>query len=248
MDIRNYKISLEHPTINLIADTYLTSFVPENYCDMMSKRYGCDHYVNTPYYTVSLLSKNDPCKISRVGFDMPVLVKSPLYNGNTIAIVGERPLRGTNMNLEAPVMFSDTFGQNQKMYKDNPRSYDLLIDYYLNEGFDVYCTNLNKISIYNNDNKINLFSIKERDIHLLDRELNLVKACHVIYLGDSSEKRFWYAKIEKSCNIYPHLSGSANGKWKEILGDILCTDENKVKYITDPDHTNIIRYNYEERS
>lgn len=230
---RQFDIEVEYPTINLL-NGYCKDFVFVSLYAVKHLRYN---NANISTKGKGLTNRET------IAIDIPVLLKSNNFNGNTIAIVGERPLRklSEDPNKNPYISLSSTFGQDKKVYKNHPRSYDLLIDYYLSKGFNVYCTNLKKTSIFE-DSHIDKLNISIKDIDLINKELSDMNICHVIWLGDSSDKRFWYAKVNKSCNIYPHLSGSANNKWKDILKGKACTDINKVDYIIDPSHTNIIRY------
>ena len=178
---------------------------------------------------------------SYFGIDLPIIIhpENPINREKNpvVAIVGEAPARKYGAVGEISVGF--TFGQHDKTYEDFPRVYDLVIDWYLDRGFDVYLTNLSKWTKYfilDNEIVSNASFIGDDTvIDDLHDEFKRVSPSHIIWLGDSKRKRFIYGEtvydLHIDYTIFPHPSGANNKKWTERLGNKPCTKENKADYI-----------------
>jgi len=176
------------------------------------------------------------------GIDLPIIIhpENPISKEKNpvVAIVGEAPARKFGVIGEISVGF--TFGQHDRTYGDFPRVYDLVIDWYLERGFDVYLTNLSKWTKYFvlENGIVAHMSYFGDDIIIndLNNEFKKINPNHIIWLGDSKQKRFLYGECVHDLHIdytlFPHPSGANNKKWAELLDEKPCTKENKAEYIT----------------
>lgn len=208
----------------------------EHWSDSMS-RYG----MSMQTFSMSPYGYIDGDK-SYFGIDFPVIIhpENPISKENNpiVAIVGEAPARKYGVIGEISVGF--TFGQHDKSYGDFPRVYDLVIDWYLERGFDVYLTNLSKWTKYFvlDNGLVPHMSFFGDDIIIddLHDEFIRVRPVHIIWLGDSKQKRFLYGECVHDLHIdytlFPHPSGANNKKWTELLDGKPCIKENKANYIT----------------
>lgn len=175
-----------------------------------------------------------------VGFDVPVLVKSPYsVNKGTVVILGQDalrdsgdpPLNGINTNTDIVVglPYAIAFDQDYKQVAD----YHNLIKAILDGGYDVYLTDIWKS--WDKDHKSRLGRWSKKNPHqksLLD-ELNTINADFVILMGNEANNK--YASIKPSTppvQIHiPHLSPANNGTWAEKLGSKPITFQNKIDHI-----------------
>lgn len=232
-------------------DPGLKKFVDETH--IFDTRYGdIKASVYDPIEVTDKVIGDEEC----LAIDIPVLIKANnpinketkyLVGNPTVAIVGEAPAR--QKRVEQSVSIGATFGQQDVLYREFPRVYDYVIDWYLERGFDVFITNFSKYRKYT---KIEKDCWKHKDqvdedpmqaVEDLQKEITWINLSddtsvirHIIYLGDTRDKRFLYAKvgdlIHVDCTIFPHPSGANNNSWKEILGkDMKCTAKNKADRI-----------------
>lgn len=183
-----------------------------------------------------------------IALDLPAFIKSnvPIREKKNpcVAIVGEAPSRKDIQRHLGQLSVGITFGQNDLSYYLNQRVYDKVINFYLNQGFDVYVTNLSKTLTYKETNgKYVPQPIPQNDesmIEELQDEFDFYKPCHIIWLGDSQWKKFIYGEAANKLHIdwtcFPHPSGSNNNAWKCLfqkhhIEDDRCTNENKTSYI-----------------
>ena len=176
--------------------------------------------------------------------DVPVMIRSanPISKEKNpiVAIVGEAPGRWTRDMMYPSISIGMTFGQHDPKYKVNPRTYDMVADWYLSRGFDVYMTNLSKWTRYqmaegNPQIKKTIESDNQIIIDILKKEFREFKLNHIIWLGDQQWKRFVYGEAAKDFftdwTVFPHPSGANNNAWVKKLRGKPCTEENKVEYI-----------------
>ena len=178
-----------------------------------------------------------------VGFDLPVLIDTKEKYKGTIAILGQDALRDPNdpclMNfnqvndIAVGLPYAIAF---DKKYKNNI-VYHPLIEDILKAGYNVYLTDIWKSWDNNKKKPSRMGSWNNLNPHkqCLDYEFTNTKIDYIILMGGVAQKR--YNSIAKpNCIIdiaVPHLSPSANGKWKDVLKHKPVDVNNKISYIKD---------------
>ena len=200
----------------------------------------------TVEFTSDILGENN-C----LALDLPILIKSqaPIskVKNPAIAIVGEAPARKDPMSHLGNLSVGLTFGQHNISFYERPRVYDMVIDWYLSKGFDVYLTNLSKTLRYvkreMRGQKRCIQKPISQDaspiIEEIEEEMRAVKPSHIVWLGDAQWKKFIYgesvAQLHIDWTCFPHPSGANNNAWVEKLKsegeNLSSTDYNKFKYI-----------------
>ena len=177
-----------------------------------------------------------------VGFDVPVLVKSPYYvNKGTVVILGQDALRdsddsslngiNTNTDIVVGLPYAIAFDQDYKQVA----VYHTLIKNILESGYDVYLTDIWKSWTEGNQDKKDEWIDDNPYKDCLDKEFGDLQIDYIVLMGGVAQKK--YQTISHSNNIIdipvPHLSQTANGKWKKILDTKPITQQNKFNYIVD---------------
>ena len=175
-----------------------------------------------------------------VGFDVPVLVKSPCsVNKGTVVILGQDALRdsddpllnGINTNTEIVVglPYAIVFDRKYKQVA----IYHRLIESVLKGGYNVYLTDIWKSWTEGSQDKKDEWIDGNPYKDCLDKEFGDLQIDYIVLMGGVAQEK--YQTICHSNNIVdipvPHLSPMANGKWKDILKDKAITEENKIDYI-----------------
>ena len=175
-----------------------------------------------------------------VGFDVPVLVKSPCPESKgTVVILGQDALRdpkdpllngiNTNTDIVVGLPYAIAFDRNYKQVA----VYHTLIKNILESSYDVYLTDIwkswTKGSQVKKDKWIDDSPYKD----CLDKEFGDLQIDYIVLMGGVALKK--YQTISHTNNIIDipvtHLSPMANGKWKVILEDKTITEDNKIEHI-----------------
>lgn len=230
-----------------IEDAVLAKSLVDKLFDSFNVRYG--NIEATCHHLNMTVNPNNTYECTAIDLPVLILADDPInerdtgdgikFKNPTVAIVGESPARGHA--LAGCSSIGVTFGQQDKKYKDKPRVYDHVISWYLEHGFDVLITNMSKYRRYIQNSKGWTITdqVEEDSMQAVEDLANELKQCntvHIIFLGDSKEKRFLYSKVTElypcDCTIFPHPSGTNNKSWTTALGDgVKCTSVNKANRI-----------------
>ena len=177
-----------------------------------------------------------------VGFDVPVLIKSSCpENKGTVVILGQDALRdpkdpllngiNTKTHIVVGLPYAIALDKNYKQVA----VYHTLIKNILESGYDVYLTDIWKSWTEGSQDKKDEWIDGNPYKDSLDKEFGDLQIDYIVLMGGVAKEK--YKTISHSNNIIdipvPHLSQTANGKWKKILDPRPITQQNKFNYIVD---------------
>lgn len=180
-----------------------------------------------------------------VGFDLPLFIKAD-GNIKNIMIVAEDPLRSqSDPNLipfRSQILLSTPFATHLDWCRRALKEYWDFHSTLLDEGYNVYMTDINKIWIQKDGN-----SKKERlpnDLIInfrrtLQAEIEMINPEVIVTYGRPAELALKSFSLDSKQKVihFPHPSKTANGSWKILLSkwnadpNTRCTGENKLRYM-----------------
>jgi len=133
-----------------------------------------------------------------VGIDVPVLLKPNNWNGETILILGESPLRNDKNIIKGQnVIFGTPYAVHQDI--NSPKQcivYKLIFDGLLRKGYSVYLTDIIKVWW----KKKNLVPQRNDKVILRD-ELNQIPIHHIVSWGKRADAALKDMKINPTVSL-----------------------------------------------
>jgi hypothetical protein len=170
-----------------------------------------------------------------IGVDIPSLFErdNGSLNKKTVVILGQDPLRSCKEKVNR-IEVGTPYGLHLKNCREVLRNTSLyfdLIKFILDKGYRVYLTDIIKIWVSQPkvDRGIPLSNIdRNRFIKILKAELEIFEPIAVISWGRIASN---VARNDLGIqpHDFPHPSGAANGKWREIMGKP-ATRENRINF------------------
>lgn len=109
----------------------------------------------------------------------------------------------------------------------NTRRYFQMIEVLLNQGYQVYLTDLYKIYVGGGAKLPR--KDKQRFHNILQQEVELLRPQALITWGSKARRVVEKLKTERPHYTYPHPSGAARGAWAKLMGRP-ATDQNILNY------------------
>lgn len=182
-----------------------------------------------------------------VGVDLPVLIRNKRNSNNqTIIILGEDPLRGLD-NKSNEVILSTPFATHFEKYREKGmgRIYWNVSQYLLNNGFNIYYTDVNKIWLCQSkeNGKINIPPILASVFkNTLRNEINSLKPRAIVAFGGLAKNTL--VELKQSNGI--PIKHPAARNWKTILGQP--TYNNRINYIIEQLNAHLSTSNIDKKT
>jgi len=178
----------------------------------------------------------------QIGIDLPVLI-NPAENvthKGTIFFVAEDPLRPpptevekNELNRKNDIVLSMPFGVHiEQARKNRLKVYWQVFERLLNDGYSIYATDIYKIwmkQIGSRSKEKIPNDLIEAFKNSLQEEVNWLTPSLIVCYGNRAFDAANHLSLKTENILFPHPSGSANGKWKRDMGK--ADDQFKKDYI-----------------
>ena len=171
-----------------------------------------------------------------IGVDIPSILEknNGVSEKETVVILGQAPLRKSSNRIEE-IGIATPYAMHLKSCREklrNTRLYFDLIKVLLDNGYRVYLTDIFKIWV-SEPSKDKGIPLSKQDysrfIQVLKAELEIFEPLVIITWGKVASKTIKNLSLDVKHLEFPHPSGAANGKWRELIGKP-ATRENRINF------------------